>query len=243
LAKKEELLSKNDSYNVKLSKLIFLGLKPKKDKVDKIVNEIINIVFTKFKKEIMKCIGNFDFFDFCKNNQIKNSVLDIKNKYYLNQSLEKDFVNSVSLSYLKDNYKEFKILLEDYLDLTLKYEEVQLLPKVFKFYIISDLINYTHKAYLYGFVKKLIKKYGLEKDYFNIKDSDKEIFLRQNVHTRELERYFNYIDEFLDPIKKQNIIIAFKKDFEDYESFLKEQYKKEIPFYIKDFLYKKLDSY
>lgn len=240
MAKKEDLLSLNDSYNVKYSKLVFLGLKPKKDKVDFIVKQIIDIVFLKFIKEIGKDIS---FVTFCKDNNTRISIIEAKNKYYLDQSIEKDFINSVSLAYLKENFQEFRILLEEYLDLNLKYEEVQLLPKVFEFYIISDLINYLHKPYLYGFLKKIIKKRDLDRNFFNIKEEDRDIFLRQNIHTRKLERYFFYINDFLDEIKKRNIINKFQQEFLDYESFIKDNYKKEIPEQTKSFLNKKLESY
>jgi hypothetical protein len=239
MAKKEELLSLYDSENVKYSKLISIGLKPKDGKTNEIVEKIINIVFEKFFNEIKNISFNSFFSDINK----KNFVLSVKNKYYLDQPIENDFIKNVSLKYLKENNKEFQILLEDLLDLGLKYNEVQQLPKVFEFYILNDLSNFVYKPYIFSFLKRAIKIRGLENDYFNVKEEEKEIFLRNNIHTRKLERYFYYLSEFLPYEKKVNIINKFKKEFQEYSNFIENKYNKEIPLNIKNFLIKKLDSY
>lgn len=209
-----DIISNTDSPHVKRSKLISVGLRPKKDKEALIWGLALNYAREQFKMHLKET----SIEDFFFNNEKNKYILSIYENIFGSLNKEDSIfnINTINMNFLKENSIYLKDQFSELLTTSLSSNEYNLIPNSFKLYISIELVKFEYKKTYNLYLKFLIENMPGIKDFLSV--SEWGIKERDTVKTRHLKDLFdslNLINKNEKLLIKTEFLNYFKK-FEEY---------------------------
>lgn len=199
-----DIISNTDSYHVKRSKLISVGLRPKQNKESFIWGLCINYAREQFKLQLKESSLEDFFFNSDKNKYILNEYEKIFGPLNIENSTFN--INTINLNFLKENSIYLKNEFKDYLTTALSDKDFSLIPFSYKLYISIELSKFEYKKAYNLYLKFLIENMPGIKDFLSI--SNFAIKERDTVKTRHLKDLFDSLN-----LINNNEKISIKREF------------------------------
>lgn len=209
-----DIISNTDSSHVKRSKLISVGLRPKKDKESLIWGLALNYAREQFKLHLKETSIEDFFFNIEKNKYILISYENIFGPLNIENNIFN--INTINLNFLKEHSIYLKDQFSDLLTTSLTSKEYILIPNSFKLYISIELVKFEYKKTYNLYLKFLIENMPGIKDFLSI--SDWAIKERDTVKIRHLKDLFDSLNLINKNEKKliKNEFLNYMKKFEEY---------------------------